>query len=697
MKRKWQTAKKSSQTIFLCLLATLVMGVTGAMLTFHSGGTHVAPLAYAQGPPSEQPSEQAAQSGEPVPPAGEQPPPGEVTERSVAGSPASQAEASRIVSQRFRLPANQLLVVSEGKVDQISRVKVLHVPTGGIEVVNLDPTNREVPTAQVEQLLAIKRGRDFRGKSEVELADKVGRGGPVGTTTLSIWAKAPGQPPRIDRIALERGQAGPQIKAHKDFHKNSTKGLREFVESRGGKVEFQAEYAPLLIVTVPNSLAPILEQRGEVDGLYLGRQYKNELNVSVPAIDANTVWTRGNTGQGVQVAVVEGDAIYFGHSNLADGTTCNPTSGTGSSPIGDHATGVAGIIASTHATNRGVAFGGPAVLSGNATSFDDAQIIKCTEWAITNGARVINYSFGVDASSSMVALDRYVDYVVRHHAVTMVKSAGNIGGTCFSPGFYISSPGKGWNIITVGNYDDRGTVSNSDDVMSTGSCYQDPTSPNGDREKPEVSAPGTSITTTYCTTGPTCLAAGTGTSFSAPHVAGCSALLMQRNSALKYWPESVKAVLMASAVVNLEGSTRLSEKDGAGGIECDSADDVVRGVAGSEAHGNFVKTDFPRTFTFSATAGQTVRVVIAWDSTTDALPTPTSAPTTDVLKADFDLTVLSPTAVVVGSSASWDNSYEIVEFTAPVTGTYSAKVSARRFDGTSEFLGFAHWKGTRER
>jgi hypothetical protein len=683
--------------VFLSLLATLVMGGAGAILAGESGDLQIVPLAYAQGPPPEQPSEQPAQSGEPVPPQGEQPPSGEVSERSVSGSPAVQAEASKIISQRFRLPAHQLLILSEGKVDQLSRVKVLHVPTGRIEVVNLDPTNREVPPAQVEQLLAIKRGRDFRGKSEVELADKVGRGGPAGTTTLGIWAKNPGAPPRIDRIALERGQAGPQIKAYKDFHKNSTKGLREFVESRGGKVEFQAEFAPLLIVTVPNSLAPILEQRGEVDGLYLGREYKEELNASVPAIDANTVWTRGNTGQGVQIAVVEADAIYFGHTNLADGTTCNPTSGTGSSPVGGHATGVAGIIASTHATNRGVAFGAPALLSGNATGYSDAAIIKCTEWAINRGARVINYSFGVDSTSSMVGLDRYVDYVVRHHAVTMVKSAGNINFTCFGPGFFISSPGKGWNIITVGNYDDRGTASNSDDVMSAGSCYQDPTSPYGDREKPEVAAPGTSIMTTYCTTGPTCFASGTGTSFSAPHVAGCSALLMQRNSALKYWPESVKAVLMASAVVNLEGSSRLSEKDGAGGIECDSADDVVRGTAGSEAHGSFGKADFPRTFTFSAKAGQTVRVVIAWDSTTDALPTPTSAPTTDVLKADFDLTVLSPTAVVVGTSASWDNSYETVEFTAPVTGTYSAKVSARRFDGSSEFLGFAHWKGTRER
>jgi len=343
------------------------------------------------------------------------------------------------------------------------------------------------------------------------------------------------------------------------------------------------------------------------------------------------------------------------------------------------------------------------LLSGNASSYSDAEIIKCTDWAITNGARVINMSFGVNSSSSLVPLDRYVDYVVRNQFVTVVKSAGNIGSTC-SGANYVTSPGKGWNIITVGNYDDKGTPSNTgtsssvddDDIISSTSCYEDPSSPNGDREKPEVAAPGTNITTTYCTSPSNCTGTGSGTSFAAPHIAGCSALLMQRNTSLQYWPESIKAVLMASAVTNLEGSTRLSEKDGAGGIECDSADAVLAGTEGMESHGTFYKSDFPKTFTFSANAGQTVRVAIAWDSTTDPATT-TAAPTTDVLKADLDLGIYDSNNSWVTSSASWDNSYELVEFTAPSTGTYSANVNAYRFDGDYEYLGFAAWKGTREK
>ena len=122
----------------------------------------------------------------------------------------------------------------------------------------------------------------------------------------------------------------------------------------------------------------------------------------------------------------------------------------------------------------------------------------------------------------------------------------------------------------------------------------------------------------------------------------------------------------------------------------------MSGAAGGEQHGTFVETDFPKTYTFTATTGQTVRVVIAWDSNANA-PSGGTAPTTDVLNADLDLVVTGPAGAWMGGSASWENSYEIVEFTAPSSGTYTAQVNAYRFDGSSEYLGVAWWRGTREK
>ncbi len=610
---------------------------------------------------------------------------------------AGAAAAARIAASRLQVDAGELQAVSEAKVGDYSRVKVVHPKSGRIEVVDLDAAGREAPREKVEQLLAERRRADFVGKQEKELVEKV-RGRPADErTTVVVWVRTPGPPPRDDRERATAESADAARQGFREHHVKATQGLREYAQGQRWKVEYQAENAPVLVVSVPNNQLRSLEARGEVDAIYLARVYRDELNVSVPAIDAPTVWGRGFTGSGVPIAVVEGGAIYFGHDNLADGTYCNTLA---SSPIAGHASGVAGIIASTHATNRGTAPGAPALLSGNAQSTSDAHIMACTDWAINNGARVINYSFGIDSSSALVGLDRYVDYVVRFRAVTMTKSSGNKSFTCTGPAFNVTSPGKGWNIITVGNYDDMGTAANGNDVMNTtdpgGSCFGDPASPHSDREKPEVAGPGTNITTTACTGPSTCSGGGTGTSFAAPHVAGCAALLMQRNSVLRSWPESVKAVLMASAVVNLEGSTRLSEHDGAGGIECDSADDVVSGAAGGEQHGTFVKTDFPKTYTFTATTGQTVRVVIAWDSNANA-PSGGTAPTTDVLNADLDLVVTGPAGAWMGGSASWENSYEIVEFTAPSSGTYTAQVNAYRFDGSSEYLGVAWWRGTREK
>ncbi|HYO14593.1 MAG TPA: hypothetical protein VE685_15465 [Thermoanaerobaculia bacterium] len=88
-------------------------------------------------------------------------------------------------------------------------------------------------------------------------------------------------------------------------------------------------------------------------------------------------------------------------------------------------------------------------------------------------------------------------------------------------------------------------------------------------------------------------------------------------------------------------------------------------------------------------------MAIAWDSDTNAI-SGTTAPTMDVLKADLDLWVMAPSGDLKSTSTSWDNSFEIVEFTASLTGTYTAEVRAYRFQGQSEYLAVAWWTGARE-
>ena len=74
-------------------------------------------------------------------------------------------------------------------------------------------------------------------------------------------------------------------------------------------------------------------------------------------------------------------------------------------------------------------------------------------------------------------------------------------------------------------------------------------------------------------------------------------------------------------------------------------------------------------------------MALVWDST------PTSDYLTDPLKADLDLYVYGPTQSFY--SVSWDNSYEVVDFTAAVSGNFQIKVHKYRFDGLNEYVGVA--------
>src|SRR5262249_6371907 len=158
---------------------------------------------------------------------------------------------------------------------------------------------------------------------------------------------------------------------------------------------------------------------------------------------------------------------------------------------------------------------------------------------------------------------------VRNRFRTVVVAAGNEGGGTGE----VLSPAMAYSVISVGNFDDRNTVAWTDDVMNSSSSYVDPISTHGDREKPELAAPGTNINATTPTS-PWIGGIGTGTSFSAPMVTGVVGLMLQRQNWLRDWPETVKAVLMVTAIHNIEGASALSEKDGAGGIAADRADDL---------------------------------------------------------------------------------------------------------------------------
>jgi subtilisin family serine protease len=283
--------------------------------------------------------------------------------------------------------------------------------------------------------------------------------------------------------------------------------------------------------------------------------------------------------------------------------------------------------------------------------------------------------------------DRFYDSMVINQWRTVVKSAGNRGAAGCDAGTDgdVTSPGLGYNVITVGNFDDRNTFVWNDDVMAPCSSWRNPKSTRGDRQKPEVAAPGENINSTTISS-PWTGDIGSGTSYAAPMVTGTVALLLQANSGLTEWPEAIKAILMTSALHNVEGSTRLSEYDGAGGIDASWAYYLARRTSGSnwgaQEYSCSSATD-PDVTSMSLSSGKQFRATIAWDND------PNYSNYKSQPSADLDLQVIGPSGTVVANSSSYDNTYEIVDFTPSVSGTYKLRVKKYRCDYNPKYLGWA--------
>jgi hypothetical protein len=145
-------------------------------------------------------------------------------------------------------------------------------------------------------------------------------------------------------------------------------------------------------------------------------------------------------------------------------------------------------------------------------------------------------------------------------------------------------------------------------------------------------------------------------------------------------------------VHNIEADTRLSECDGAGGVDAVYADDVVRGVSGNWGAKEY-DCSHPSSddvATISLTAGQRVRVVIVW-ATDPSSPNYSDRPT-----ADLDLLILNSANQIIDKSTSWDNTYEIVDFVVPADGTYKIRVVRNHCEVNypPNYLAWAWWIGS---
>lgn len=210
--------------------------------------------------------------------------------------------------------------------------------------------------------------------------------------------------------------------------------------------------------------------------------------------------------------------------------------------------------------------------------------------------------------------------------------------------------------------------------------------PITNNEKPEIVAPGQSITGIVQQGN---FGTVNGTSFAAPQVSGLAALLMHQDLFLSIRPEATRAILMVSAR-NIDGPTGIPAgqdlKDGAGGINAALAARVGANYRDAQSlcttscwwFSQIDNQNFPigsylyRPFT--AKQGDFVRVVIAWAAQSDCANI--SGCTTHELDVHLNLGIRDPNGQLVPDawSATWENSFQLIEFVAPMTGTYQVAV-----------------------
>lgn len=595
----------------------------------------------------------------------------------VAQSPQLDAVALQQMAMLTKVEPSALTVVNSAKIKYqrlgktAFKFKILEKRSGTVYEVNLDSSGRQISLAQLqadEQAIA--------GKIAPMLAKKLTSvQKPI---KVILWLKEP----RVVEIGNPHAQVDAQrarkIKLIVDAVASKLKNLSFSVQTE--------KYAPVIYASLtPNAIAQVAKWNA-VDKIYEVRQVQPALDMIHRVVRSNTVSDRGITGKGVRVALLEFGGRVASNNPYLQGIV-QDTTYISPFPI-YHTTNVAGILRSTHPQFRGIASGVLLWIGGSEQGQIDQLQARSTA-AAAWGAQIFNLSFGGDSSGKVEGLARFYDDMVINRRRTIVVAGGNYGAPDCTQGTSgnVATPALAYNVISVGSFDDQNTRNWGDDKMYRCSSWRNPISTHSDRQKPEVVAPGTGIMSTI-TSKPWIGATGAGTSFSAPIVTGIAALMIQRDRTIASFPEAIKAILMTTAVNNIEGSTRLSEYDGAGGVVADKADDLVRKINGNwggQSYSCDAATQL-NVATMSLIAGKRTRAAIVWNNN------PAYANYDMQPSADLNLQIVDPVNKVVAGSYSWDNTYEIVDFTPTSTGNYKLRINKNRCDLTPRWLGWAWQK-----
>lgn len=432
---------------------------------------------------------------------------------------------------------------------------------------------------------------------------------PSASTTIDLTTSLAKLDPILQRRALSATGTSRVIVRGADSTPSGTLG--DLIQQSGGVAGRKVSVIRGRVADVPNAALAGLASNPYVAGISLDRLIVGANERTSATIGSTSVrQDYGYDGSGIGVAVID-SGVAPSHDDLLGGAGqridrfVDFVNG-GTAPYDDygHGTHVAGIIAGngfdSSGARSGVAPGARLTVlkvldaSGNGHISD---VIAAIDYVVENkdalNVRVINLSVatGVYESYNADPLTLAAQRAVRA-GIVVVTAAGNNGrdpqGRTHHGG--ITAPGNAPWVLTVGASSHMGTTDRADDTVATFSS-RGPAAIDYSA-KPDLVAPGVGIeslstpASTLYTTRAQYLLDGTvttpyrpylslsGTSMSAPVVAGTVALMLQANPSLT--PNEVKAILQYTAQF-YPGYDRLTE--GAGFLNAKGAVELARYLA----------------------------------------------------------------------------------------------------------------------
>ncbi len=584
----------------------------------------------------------------------------------------------------------------------IELMKASNRKTGAPVELAFDQSGRPIDANRIFRRMQRAHLRKF-GKLHEALHARLRKAGPRTRIPVALWLRSE------EALALsakkETGatkRPSPEIRARGKAIAGVVRAFASRHEERYPRRRFQADpHAPAVYAELtPSEIGAIVKRRDVVGAFLHEREGIEDLVNSIGIANSDDAHALGFDGTGVKVAVWEDGPDNT--SNLSI-TASYKSSGFATSQHARHTHGIVKNIESGKPHGHA-----PACALHSANSKD----LDALRWAARDkGCTVISQSFhrsSEPGSATMSYDDIYKDWLALQWPFpTICQAAGNYwqgDPDNIQPPSAEYVNHKGYNGLTVGNHDDTAAA------MSGDSVFRNPSSAHGDRELPEIAANGTSVTTVGLTM--------SGTSMASPAAAGCAAEIQNAAPTLKSWPEGCRAILLAGAKRNIAGSTwwqdvtaGVDASDGTGAVDALEGVEIARQRRWRNAAGTArgwdvgtlrsanIGSNQRTTFSYFVTLGRSVfaprhvKVALAWDSRITTLSFfGIELPLSSRLTVDLDLQIFDSRGVQVGYSGSWDNSYEIAEFTGTPGETYTIKI--RRWSGTDDVWYGVAWTVT---